>query len=137
MGYAGLRNDLNRFLVLLGTTIGLGVLANASTSECGLIANETADFPAAAVLEYEAFLTVVLVFAYVPAHYAVNNWESGSGAHCYPHDQLSTAAWYSRRTVSTNLLELDVEIYQRLQTAVFVLAPPVWAPLSLVIPKHG
>jgi len=45
--------------------------------------------------------------------------------------------WYATRKNLTELMQLEVGTYQRLQTAILILIPLVSAALSLAIPKNG
>jgi hypothetical protein len=91
------------------------------------------------VLEYGGFLTVLVAFAYAPAHHALSRLgvrirDELLPARPPPKDP-DFAGWYSTRKNLTELLQLDVGAYQRLQTAVLILSPLISAALSLAIPK--
>ena len=138
-GFIELRDDLNRFLALLGATIGLAVLSTGALRNAVLVFKPTVKLPAEAVLEYGGFLTVLVVFAYAPAYYALIRLglkiRDALLPKRPPPQESAFSDWYSTRKNLTDLLQLDVGAYQRLQTGVLILAPLLSAALSLAIPK--
>jgi len=137
--FIGLRDELNRFLGLLGAVIGLAVLAAGTLRNAVLAADPNADFPALAILEYAAFLTLLLAFVYVPAHKDLLRWGRRIRDDLLaprPNPRSETFRdWYGKRKDLGELLEIDVTTFQRLQSAVFILSPLITAALSLAIPK--
>lgn len=138
-GFIELRDDLNRFLALLGATIGLAVLSTGALRNAVLAYNPKADVPAESVLEYGGFLTLLLAFAYAPAYHALLRLGQRIRDVLLPKRPAPKdpgfGDWYATRRNLTELLQLEVGIYQRLQTTILILSPLVSAALSLAIPK--
>jgi hypothetical protein len=138
-GFLGLREDLNHFLGLLGTVIGLAVLAAGTLRKAALAADPGAEFPPEAILQYGAFLTLLLAFAYVPAHHTLLRLGRAVRDQLLPArpEPKDTAFrdWYGRRKDLGELLQIDVSTFQRLQSSIFILSPLITAGLSLAIPK--
>lgn len=138
-GFIELRDDLNRFLALLGATIGLAVLATGALRNAVRAFNPGADLPAETVLEYGGFLTLLLAFAYAPANYTLIRFGLRIREVLLPErpppKDPGFGEWYATRKNLTELLQLEIGTFQRLQTAVLILSPLLSAALSLAIPK--
>jgi hypothetical protein len=137
--FLGLREDLNHFLGLLGTVIALAVLAAGLLRKAVLAANPGAEFPPEAILQYGAFLSLLLAFAYVPANHTLLRLGRKTRDQLLPPrpEPKDTAFrdWYGRRKDLGELLQIDATTFQRLQSGIFILSPLITAGLSLAIPK--
>jgi hypothetical protein len=134
-----LRDDLNRFLALLGATIGLAVLSTGALRHAMLAFKPGLDLPAETILEYGAFLTLLLAFAYAPANHSLIRLGLRIRDVLLPErpppKDPGFGEWYATRKNLTELLQLEIGTFQRLQTAVLILSPLLSAALSLAIPK--
>jgi hypothetical protein len=139
-GFIELRDDLNRFLALLGAAIGLAVLSTGALRNPVLVYHPKAHLPPESILEYGGFLTLLLVFAYAPAYHALLRLGRRIRDVLLPKRPAPTdpgfSDWYATRRNLAELMQLEVGIYQRLQTAILILSPLVSAALSLAIPKR-
>ena len=137
--YLSFREDLGHFLAMLGTVIGLAVLAAGLLRKAVLAADAEAVFPPEAILQYGAFLTVLLAFAYVPAHHTLLRLGRRIRDQLLPTRPApkdpTFRDWYGRRKDLGELLQIDVSTFQRLQAGIFILSPLIAAGLSLAIPK--
>ena len=140
-GFMELRDDLNRFLALLGAAIGLAVLSTGALRNAVLVYKPKAHLPPESVLAYGGFLTLLLAFAYAPAYHALLRLGRRIRDVLLPKRPAPTdpgfGDWYATRKNLTELMQLEVGTYQRLQTAILILTPLVSAALSLAIPKNG
>jgi len=138
-GFIELRDDLNRFLALLGASIGLAVLSVGALRHAVLAFNPRVDVPAETILEYGGFLTLLLAFAYAPANHTLIRLGLRIRDVLFPErpppKDPGFGDWYSTRKNLTELLQLEIGTFQRLQTAVLILSPMLSAALSLAIPK--
>jgi hypothetical protein len=138
-GFVELRDDLNRFLALLGATIGLAVLATGALRNAVLAFNPGVDLPAETVLAYGGFLTLLVAFAYAPANHTLIRLGLRIRVVLLPErpppKDPGFGEWYATRKNLTELLQLEIGTFQRLQTAVLILSPLLSAALSLAIPK--
>jgi MFS family permease len=137
--FVELRDDLNRFLALLGATIGLAVLATGALRNAVLASNPGAHPPAEIILEYGGFLTLLLAFAYAPANYTLIRLGLRIRDVLLPErpppKDPGFGEWYATRKNLTELLQVEIGTFQRLQTGVLILSPLLSAALSLAIPK--
>jgi hypothetical protein len=138
-GFIELRDDLNRFLALLGATIGLAVLATGALRNAVRASNPSVDLPAETVLAYGGFLTLLVAFAYAPANHTLIRLGLRIRDVLLPErpppKDPGFGEWYATRKNLTELLQLEIGTFQRLQTAVLILSPLLSAALSLAIPK--
>jgi hypothetical protein len=138
-GFIELRDDLNRFLALLGATIGLAVLAAGALRNAIRAFNPGAPPPAEIVLAYGGFLTLLLAFAYAPANYTLIRLGLRIREVLLPErpppKDPGFGEWYATRKNLTELLQLEIGTFQRLQTGVLILSPLLSAALSLAIGK--
>jgi hypothetical protein len=138
-GFVELRDDLNRFLALLGATIGLAVLATGALRNAVLAFNPGAPPPAEIVLAYGGFLTLLVAFAYAPANHTLIRLGLRIRDVLLPErpppKDPGFGEWYMTRKNLTELLQLEIGTFQRLQTGILILSPLLSAALSLAIGK--
>jgi hypothetical protein len=138
-GFIELRDNLNRFLALLGATIGLAVLSTGALRHAVLAFKPGLDLPAETILEYGGFLSLLLAFAYAPANHMLIRLGLRIREVLLPErpppKDPRFGDWYSTRKNLTELLQLEIGTFQRLRTAVLILSPMLSAALSLVIPR--
>jgi hypothetical protein len=79
------------------------------------------------------------VFAYAPAYHALLRLGRRIRDALLPKRPAPKdpgfGDWYATRGNLTELMQIEVGIYQRLQTTILILSPLISAALSLAIPK--
>lgn len=136
-----LREELQTLLFFLGTIIGAATLASGAL-RIALIdygATDAQKFPAAAVLAYGGYFTLLLVAVYAPAYAAL----LALGRHLRdeicgalpgkPEDPGAWAEWQSRRSTVEGFLQLNVSAGDRLKTGLAILAPFAGSAISLLL----
>jgi len=136
-----LREELQTLLFFLGTIIGAATLASGAL-RIALIdygATDAQKFPAAAVLAYGGYFTLLLVAVYAPAYAAL----LALGKHlrdeicgalpAKPEDPGAWAEWQSRRSTVEGFLQLNVSAGDRLKTGLAILAPFAGSAISLLL----
>lgn len=136
-----LREELQTLLFFLGTIIGAATLASGAL-RIALIdygATDAQKFPAAAVLAYGGYFTLLLVAVYAPAYAAL----LALGRHlrdeicgalpAKPEDPGAWAEWQSRRSTVEGFLQLNVSAGDRLKTGLAILAPFAGSAISLLL----
>jgi hypothetical protein len=136
--YIAFRDQLHRYLTILGVLLSLFVLASAALRTASLATGMTtaADYPPTFVLIVGVYYTCLATLVYLPAHQTLASAGHGLLEACFPlpapdSDDWSTA--YSNRKSLEELLELKVTVAQRLQTSVALLAPFFSSIFSLFV----
>jgi hypothetical protein len=135
---------LHRFLVIGGALVGLATLAGG-TLRSAVVPQflDEARFPQVGVLLYGAFLTAVLLFAYVPAHLTLRAAGRKVVRAHFPVAEMpeptsdAFPGWLGKRKALSDLLKIDVTPAQQVQATLFIASPLLSAVLSLLIPKGG
>jgi hypothetical protein len=136
-----LRDELQTVLFFLGTMIGAATLASGAL-RIALIEDHRTDahaFPAAAVLAYGGYFTLLLVAVYAPAYSSL----LALGRHLRdeicgalpekPEDPSAWAEWQSQRSTVEGFLQLNVSAGDRLKTGLAIAAPFAGSAISLLL----
>ena len=136
-----LRDELQTVLFFLGTMIGAATLASGAL-RIALIEDQRTTahaFPAAAVLAYGGYFTLLLVAVYAPAYSSL----LALGRHLRdeicgalpekPEDPSTWAEWQSQRATVESFLQLNVSAGDRLKTGLAIVAPFAGSAISLLL----
>ena len=137
------RTDLERLLAILGTIVGLAVLASAALRQVVLgwaaFTDTDANFPADYPLLYGLILSALVALIYVPTYLALleagTELRDSAAPLLEPDDPNFDAAAAKRKTL-TDLLGLDVSASTSFRAGAAILSP-LFAALLTLLPKFG
>jgi MFS family permease len=128
---------LRQFVLILGTVIGLAILATGASRGASIAAGVSPeDFPVILVLIYGAYFTLLIALVYFPASAALLQAGRRLLDAIFPMPSPDASSWadaYSKREDLAKLLSIRTTAEQRFQTNVVVLAPLLSAILSVLL----
>lgn len=134
--YLGLREQLLRFLTILGTMVGLVTLATGGLRNALLAMGTSAkDFPSELVLVYGLYFTALLAVTYAPTYVTLTSvGRRLRDKLCeFPSPESgSWADWHSNRKSVEEMLKLQVGAKENYQSVAAILAPLAGSVLSIL-----
>jgi hypothetical protein len=125
--YLRFRDQLQQFISILGTVIGLATLATGAARK-GLIAwgASVEAYPLTIVLVYGAYYTVIVALVYIPTYSSLVEIGRGLLEAFFPKSSPKSGNWtdmYAKRRDLEELLQLRTSVQHNLQSSVAVFAP--------------
>jgi hypothetical protein len=135
--YLQFRERLQRFILILGTVVGLATLG-AGAARKALIAwgVSTDAYPASFVLVYGAYFTMLIALVYIPTYSSLLEIGRHLRDTFFPTLLLNTSDWadtYAKRKKLEELLQLQTTVQQSLQASVAIFAPLLSGIISFVL----
>ena len=137
--YLELRGRLQGFLAAAAAIVGAAMLATGGLRTAITSNVQGADFPSQYSLYYGAYLSVVLLIAYTPAHLALRRVGQGlldSYAPVPKSAPASWSGWLSERGAVESLLQLDAAFGKSLQTGLAIATPFIGSAIGVLLGTH-
>ena len=134
--YLDLRARLRGFLAAAAAIVGAAMLATGGLRTAIVSTPAKPNFPQQYTLYYGAYLSVILLIAYTPAHLAlrrVGQQLLDSLAPIPKTAPASWSAWVSERSAVESVLELDTAFSKSAQTALAIATPFIGSAIGVFL----
>jgi hypothetical protein len=137
--YLELRGRLQGFLAAAAAIVGAAMLATGGLRTAITSNVPGAKFPSQYSLYYGAYLSVVLLIAYLPAHLALRRVGEKLLDEYVPVPTAvprSWSDWLSERGAVESLLQLDAAFGKSLQTGLAIATPFIGSAIGVLLGTH-